>query len=85
MFILGTDYLLVVTESLHDWCSRYKLQPSKNNCVHCGTEIETTIPAFGKGWRGLVAPQCTCGNTVNFKKVVLTESTEEACLVSVLV
>lgn len=85
MYMLGTDYLLAISENLESWCARYNVQPSERKCMHCDRSLKTTIPAFGRGWRGLVAPQCACGMTTNFKKVVLTETIEEPCLISVLV
>lgn len=85
MFILGKDYLIDLTQSLEFWCKKYELQPSTSNCIHCNTQISTTVPAFGKSWRGLVVPQCLCGKTTNFKKIVLTDSTEEFCLLKALV
>lgn len=83
--MLGKNYLIAASETTENWCARYNLVPETSTCLHCNQEIKTTIPAFSKNWRGLVAPQCSCGEITNLKKFVLTDDTEENCLISVLV
>jgi len=84
MNLLGNDYLVSLTDSVESWCEKYDISPAVTSCLGCGNQIKTTIPAFSKCWRGLVAPPCECGKTSNFKRVVLTGLPEESCLMSVL-
>lgn len=83
--MFGQNYFTILNADIGEWCKKYNLTFSSCDCSYCGEKIETTVAAFSKNWRGLVAPQCACGEITNFKKFVLTDNTEDDSLISVLV
>lgn len=81
--MFDNDYL-IATDPLEVWCERYNLTVKTQKCLYCENEISTTIPAFGKGWRGLVAPDCSCGKKTNFRHYVLSKDGEFDGLMKVI-
>ena len=61
---------------LDEWCKIYSLEVKTKPCLNCGEPRSTTKPAFGKTWRGLVAPPCACGFDGPFSHYVLTDNAE---------
>lgn len=70
-------HYLTPPDSLDEWITKYPgLQVRETKCLHCDEIIKTTIPAFGKGWRGLVAPKCSNEHDGNFHTYVLSSDGE---------
>lgn len=70
--LLDSHYLRP-DDSLEEWCKKYDLEVKESKCLYCEEIIRTTIPAFGKTWRGLVSPKCPNGHESNLKYCVLTD------------
>jgi hypothetical protein len=62
MFV-DTDRLLRVHGvSTEDWAERHGLLPFSTPCYVCGAMLTTSIPFASGEYRGLVAPNCECGD-----------------------
>ena len=57
---------------LNTWMEKYGLEVKESPCLQCKMIRKTTVPAFGKTWRGLVAPTCECGFDGPFQYYILT-------------
>lgn len=44
------------------WAARYDLEPFRFPCSDCGQLLTTTVPFAYQQLRGLIAPDCSCGN-----------------------
>ena len=54
LVLLGTDPSV--------WARRYDIEPFREPCYVCGTELTTSVPFAFETLRGLLAPTCVCGN-----------------------
>lgn len=73
--VLDFNYLQAIV-SLEEWCERYSITPISSKCLKCDEIRTTTVPAFGKTWRGLIAPPCICGHDGPYQHYVLTSDAE---------
>ena len=53
------------------WAERYGFEPFSAPCQECGIMLTTTLPIVWCGWRGMRAPDCSCGNTSTPYGIVL--------------
>mgnify|MGYP000927363090 CR=1 FL=1 len=44
------------------WAARHELLPFTHPCDECGEPLTTTLPFAQGQFRGLRAPECSCGN-----------------------
>ena len=44
------------------WAKKYDIEPFDLDCSKCGETMTTSLPFTVGQFRGLVAPQCYCGN-----------------------
>lgn len=45
------------------WAARFGIEPFSMQCERCGAEMVTSIPIAQGQLRGLIAPECECGNS----------------------
>lgn len=45
-----------------EWAARWQLEPFTTACRRCKAPLTTSLPFAIGELRGLVAPQCSCGN-----------------------
>lgn len=55
-------FLLVLGMDPKKWAARFGIEPFTTPCDACGEALTTSIPFFFETLRGLVAPDCSCGN-----------------------
>jgi hypothetical protein len=58
----SSKFLLILGADPEKWAARYAIEPVGYPCGRCGTVLTTTIPFACGQFRGLIAPQCACGN-----------------------
>jgi hypothetical protein len=44
------------------WCERHDLEFYTRPCSDCGAPCTTSVPFASGQFRGLLSPQCACGN-----------------------
>lgn len=57
-----SKFLLIFGEDAEKWAARYDIEPFSHPCGRCKRILTTTIPFACGQFRGLIAPQCACGN-----------------------
>ena len=60
---LGFHYLIVYGVDIKEWCEYYDIEPFVVQCSSCSTDLHVKIPFAAKNRRGLLANQCSCGNS----------------------
>jgi hypothetical protein len=55
-------FLIAFGVDANRWAARYGIEPFSHPCIECGAALTTTLPFAQGTLRGLVAPQCECGN-----------------------
>lgn len=55
-------FLRIHGVSLKAWSQRHDLEPYTRPCSECGAPLTTTVPFATGQMRGLLAPDCSCGN-----------------------
>lgn len=63
--------------SLQDWLQKHPdLKINKLNCDACGKEMIANKPFIEKGYAGLIAEKCSCGNNRHTCMSMVTTSKE---------
>lgn len=57
-----SKFLIAHGVNADKWAVRYNIEPFSHPCGRCGTVLTTSIPFASGQFRGLIAPQCSCGN-----------------------
>lgn len=55
-------FLRLPGQSAENWAWQYGVEPFSVDCIGCGVELTTSIPFACGAYRGLVAPECECGD-----------------------
>lgn len=55
-------FLRVLGADPVQWAQRYELEQYTRPCSQCGARLTTSIPFVSGQMRGLLAPDCVCGN-----------------------
>ncbi len=55
-------FLIVHGQSPERWADRWGIEPFSAECHVCDRLLTTTVPFACGTLRGLVAPECECGN-----------------------
>lgn len=55
-------FLLVLGADPKRWAARFGIRPFTHPCGRCGRMLTTSIPFACGTFRGLISPQCLCGN-----------------------
>ena len=55
-------FLVAMGVDAKRWAARYGIEPFSLPCPVCGSGMTTEIPFAFETFRGLIAPQCCCGN-----------------------
>ncbi len=66
-----SKFLTIHGQDPKAWSAHWGLTPKESSCKGCGKPIKTTIPFAYSRYRGLKAPQCSCGDRSVFYCLVV--------------